>query len=128
MQFCGSLRRSSSSRWRQPSHAKTLTPAQWVQSFWPAAKAAGVSRTVYDAALGDFSPDPDVVKKAATQAEFNMPIWNYVDMMVSDERIAGGKAALAKYADTLAKIEERYGVDRYVVVSIWGLESSTGPR
>ena len=106
--------------------AKTLTPAQWVQSFWPAAKAGGVSRTVYDAALGDFSPDPDVVKKAATQAEFNMPIWNYVDMMVSDERIAGGKAALAKYADTLAKIEERYGVDRYVVVSIWGLESLYG--
>src|SRR4051794_7822989 len=92
------------------AEAKALTPAQWVESLWPAAKAAGVSRSVYDAALGDFTPDPDIVKKAAIQAEFNMPIWNYIDMMVSDERINGGKAALVKYADTLARIEERYSV------------------
>ena len=100
--------------------------AEWVQSFWPAARAAGVSRSVYDAALGDFQPDPDVIKRAATQAEFNMPIWNYIDMMVSEERINGGKAALAKYASTLSKIEERYGVDRYIVVAIWGMESLYG--
>ena len=71
------------------TRAATSTPAEWVQSFWPAAQAAGVSRSVYDAALGNFAPDPDVIKKAATQAEFNMPIWNYIDMMVSDERISG---------------------------------------
>jgi membrane-bound lytic murein transglycosylase B len=106
--------------------AAAQTPAEWVQSFWPAARAAGVSRSVYDAALGNFEPDPDVIKKAATQAEFNMPIWNYIDMMVSEERISGGKAALAKYAGTLAKIEERYGVDRYIVVAIWGMESLYG--
>jgi membrane-bound lytic murein transglycosylase B len=102
------------------------TPAEWVQSFWPSARAAGVSRSVYDAALGDFQPDPDVIKRAATQAEFNMPIWNYIDMMVSEERINGGKAAMAKYASTLSKIEERYGVDRYIVVAIWGMESLYG--
>jgi membrane-bound lytic murein transglycosylase B len=106
--------------------AATSTPAEWVQSFWPAARAAGVSRPVYDAALGNFEPDPDVIKRAVTQAEFNMPIWNYIDMMVSEERINGGKAALAKYGDTLAKIEERYGVDRYIVVAIWGMESLYG--
>jgi membrane-bound lytic murein transglycosylase B len=108
------------------TRAATSTPAEWVQSFWPAARAAGVSRSVYDAALGNFEPDPDVIKRAATQAEFNMPIWNYIDMMVSEERINGGKAALAKYGDTLVKIEERYGVDRYIVVAIWGMESLYG--
>jgi membrane-bound lytic murein transglycosylase B len=108
------------------AHAAAVTPAEWVQSFWPAARAVGVSRAVFDAALAGFTPDPDVIKKAATQAEFNMPIWHYIDMMVSDERIGGGKAALAKYSDTLARIEREYGVDRYIVVAIWGMESLYG--
>ena len=42
------------------------SPAQWVNAFWPTAKAAGVSRAVYDTALGNFTPDPEVLKKAAT--------------------------------------------------------------
>ena len=33
----------------------------WVSSFWPTAKSAGISRKVFDAALGDFTPDPDVL-------------------------------------------------------------------
>jgi membrane-bound lytic murein transglycosylase B len=102
------------------------TPAQWVQSLWPAAKAAGVAPPRYLAPLGGINPETDVIKKAATQAEVNMPIWNYMDMMVSEERISEGKAALQKYGTTLARIEERYGVDRYVVAAIWGMESHYG--
>jgi membrane-bound lytic murein transglycosylase B len=106
--------------------AEALTPGQWVQAFWPTAKAAGVSRAVYDSALANFTPDPDVLKKAANQAEFNQALWYYMEVMVSEERIAEGKAALAKWGDTLSKIEARYGVDRYVVAAIWGMESHYG--
>ena len=102
------------------------TPSEWVADFWPTAKAGGVSRRVYDAALSNFSPDPDVIKKSETQAEFNTKIWDYLDMMVSEDRLTEGKAALTKYAGVLAKIEARYGVDRYVVVAIWGMESHYG--
>jgi membrane-bound lytic murein transglycosylase B len=101
-------------------------PAQWVQSFWPTAKAAGVSRRTYDAALGRFVPDPDVLRKAATQAEFNTPIWAYMEMMVSDERLSEGRAMLARHGPLLAAIEARYDVDRHVVVAIWGMESHYG--
>jgi membrane-bound lytic murein transglycosylase B len=102
------------------------TPAQWVNSFWPTARAAGVSRPVFDAALGNFTPDPEVLKKAATQAEFNTPVWYYMDMMVSDDRIVQGKAALAQYSDSLARLEAQYGVDRYTIVAVWGIESHYG--
>jgi membrane-bound lytic murein transglycosylase B len=102
------------------------TPAQWVNAFWPTAKAAGVSRKVFDAALGDFTPDPEVLKKAATQAEFNTPIWYYMDMMVSGDRLTEGKATLAEYGDVLARIEAQYGVDRYIVTAVWGIESHYG--
>ncbi len=104
----------------------TPTPGQWVKSFWPTAKSAGVTWATYDRALGNFEPDPDVLKRASAQPEFNMKIWNYLDQMVSDERVSEGKAMIAQYSDLLARIEARFGVSRYVIVAIWGMESHYG--
>lgn len=102
------------------------TPRQWVESFWPTAKAAGISRQVYDRALGNFEPDVDVIRRSQEQAEFNLPIWVYLDRMVSEERLSEGAGILRQYANVLARIEERYGVDRHVLVAIWGMESHYG--
>jgi membrane-bound lytic murein transglycosylase B len=102
------------------------TPASWVKTFWPTAKSAGISWHTYSGALGDFAPDPDVLKRAGSQAEFNMKIWNYLDQMISDERLSEGKTAVATYGSLLARIEQRYGVDRYIVAAIWGIESHYG--
>jgi membrane-bound lytic murein transglycosylase B len=106
--------------------AARQSPEGWVKSFWSTAKSAGISWKTYNGALGDFSPDPDVLKRAGAQAEFNMKIWNYLDQMVSDERLAEGKAAIAANAGLLARIEQRYGVDRTIVAAIWGIESHYG--
>ena len=102
------------------------SPAAWVKAFWPTAKAAGVSYSVYMRALGDFEPDPDVIKRAGAQAEFNMAIWDYMDQMVSDDRITQGLAALQQNGGLLARIEKAYGVDRYTVLAVWGIESHYG--
>jgi membrane-bound lytic murein transglycosylase B len=45
---------------------------------------------------------------------------------VSDERVSDGLAMLKTYGKTLARIEARYGVDRYAVLAIWGVESHYG--
>lgn len=102
------------------------SPADWVKGFWPTARAAGISWHTYERALGGFVPDPDVLKRAGAQAEFTMKIWDYLDMMVSDERLAEGKVAIARNAALLKRIEARYGVDRYIVAAIWGIESHYG--
>jgi membrane-bound lytic murein transglycosylase B len=106
--------------------ATAQTPKQWVEAFWPTAKSAGIKRATYDRALGNFTPDPDVLKRASAQAEFNMAIWNYMDQMVSDERISEGTAALKTNSALLDRIENRYGIDRYTVLAIWGMESHYG--
>ncbi|MBB5752529.1 lytic murein transglycosylase [Prosthecomicrobium pneumaticum] len=98
----------------------------WVERFWREARAAGVSRRTYDAALGRFTPDPDVLRRASAQAEFVKPLWEYLDSAVSERRIADGRAALRRYERGLDEIERRYGVSRYAVVAIWGMESSYG--
>ncbi len=99
---------------------------RWAAQFWPVAQKAGISRSVYVSALGSFTPDPDVLAKASNQAEFVKPLWDYLDSAVSETRLANGKAALVRDKRQLAAIEATYGVDRSVVVAIWGMESSYG--
>jgi membrane-bound lytic murein transglycosylase B len=106
--------------------AEAAGPDEWVKSLWPAAKAAGITRKTFDAALGDFTPDPEVLAKAEAQAEFKTPMGVYIGRAVSDERVADGKAMLTKYGAVLKRIEARYGVDRFVVLAIWGVESHYG--
>jgi membrane-bound lytic murein transglycosylase B len=108
-----------------PAEAKQ-TPAQWVEDFWPTAKAGGVQRSTYDRALRGFKPDPDVIKRAGAQAEFNMAIWHYMDQMVSDERLAEGAVAIRTHGGILNQIEAKYGVDRFTLLAIWGMESHYG--
>ncbi len=109
-----------------PDIADAASPSRWVKDFWPAAKAAGVSRKTYQAALGKFTPDPEVIEKASNQAEFKRQIWEYLDSTVTEKRIAEGQALLVSHRRLLDRIESRYGVDRHIVVAIWGMELSYG--
>jgi membrane-bound lytic murein transglycosylase B len=98
----------------------------WVSDFRPRAIAAGVAPETFDAALSGVTYDTDIIRRDRNQAEFTKTIWDYLDTAVSDLRIANGRAALAKWSDTLEKIEAEYGVDKEIVVAIWGLESAYG--
>jgi membrane-bound lytic murein transglycosylase B len=109
-----------------PTMAAAASPGEWVAAFFNSARAAGISRATYDRALRDFVPDPDVLASASAQPEFTMKPWEYLDRIVSDDRVEDGAGLLAKYADVLARIEARYKVDRKVVVAVWGIESDFG--
>jgi membrane-bound lytic murein transglycosylase B len=98
----------------------------FVQSLWPAAAQRGISRATFDAAFAGVGPDADVLTKATAQPEFSRPIWDYLDDMTADSRIATGRAMEVRNAGLLGDIERRYGVSRHVVVAIWGMESSYG--
>ena len=99
---------------------------RWVQAFWPAASAEGISRATFDAAFAGITPDPEVLEKAQFQPEFVKPLWDYVSSAASEKRVATGRAMLAQHAALLDRIEARYGVDRHILVAIWGMESSYG--
>ncbi len=97
-----------------------------VESLWPAAKKVGVTRATFDRAFQGFTPDPEVIEFANFQPEYVKPIGEYIDRAVSDKRVETGKLKLAEYQDLLAGLEKRYGVDRHVVVAIWGVELNYG--
>jgi lytic murein transglycosylase len=87
---------------------------------------AGVSRATLDAAFNGLEPDMKVLEFEKQQPEFKTPIWDYVDGLVDEERVADGKAAMAANAHALARAEETYGVSRYMLAAIWGVESNFG--
>lgn len=100
--------------------------AAWVAGFRPRALAAGITGQTFDAAFRDARFDPAVVEKDRNQSEFTRAIWDYLDSAVSDERVENGQAALRANLDLLERIEATYGVDKQVVVAVWGLESAYG--
>jgi membrane-bound lytic murein transglycosylase B len=99
----------------------------FIQSLWPRAKAAGVSRTIFDQAFAGISePDPDVLKLAGNQPEFTSTTSQYLAKAVTQIRIDSGREMKTSQATTLAAIEKRYHVDRTVLLAIWGIESNFG--
>lgn len=99
---------------------------RWVRDFWPAASAEGISRATFEAAFSGITPDPEVLEKAQFQPEFVKPMWDYVASAASEKRVATGRAMLVQHKELLDRIEARYGVDRHILVAIWGMESSYG--
>ena len=98
----------------------------WVQKFRPRALAAGVSAATFDAALRGVAFNPKVVERDRNQNEFSKTIWDYLDTAVSEDRVALGVKALARHRDLLERIEADYGVDKEILVAVWGLESAYG--
>jgi membrane-bound lytic murein transglycosylase B len=104
------------------------TFGQWIERFWPTARAAGIKRETYDLAFKGMTPDPKVIEAANFQPEYKKPIGEYVDRVVSDKRVTGGKQKLEENKALLDILEKRYGVDRTIIIAIWGVESNYGTQ
>src|SRR5271157_3842775 len=87
---------------------------------------AGVSRETLDAAFNGLQPDMKVIEFEKQQPEFKTPIWDYLEGLVDEERVSDGKAAMAANAHALARAEATYGVSRFMLAAIWGVESNFG--
>ena len=99
---------------------------RWLDGFERRARAQGITDATLRAAFQDINFDPDVIKRDRNQSEFTKTIWQYLGSAVSDTRIENGKAALRDHGQKLAAIEDRFGVEKEVVVAVWGLESAYG--
>lgn len=104
----------------------TVALEPFLQQIRPEALKAGVSAATFDRATRGLEPDPEVLMRAASQPEFVKPVWEYLSGLVSDARIGGGQQKLSEYGGVLVAIEQTYGVDRHVVLAIWGVESNYG--
>ena len=107
--------------------AAAATPfADWVRSFRARAVARGVAGETYDRTMRGVEPDMSVFEKLRNQPEFNEKLWQYLNRRVSEWRITTGKEKLAEHGDLLGRIERDFGVERAVILGLWGIESAYG--
>ena len=97
-----------------------------IERLWPAAARRGISRNVFQTYTASLTPDLRIMDLLDNQPEFTKSFWDYLDMLVTDERIEKGRALLEKYRATFDAVEKAYGVDRYTVAAIWGVETNYG--
>jgi membrane-bound lytic murein transglycosylase B len=97
-----------------------------LEALWPEAARRGVGREVFEAQTAGLTPDLRIMDLLDAQPEFTKAIWDYLDLLVSEDRIRNGRAMLATHRAVFDAVEKAYGVDRYVITAIWGVESNYG--
>ncbi|WP_376707747.1 lytic murein transglycosylase [Bradyrhizobium semiaridum] len=118
-----------------PARAADAAFTQFIDSLWPEAQAAGVSRATFDRETRRLEPDyklPDLILPgrpktgAPAQAEFVQVPADYVREASIARLAAEGQRLLQKYRASLDTIEKRFGVPATVVLAIWGRETDYG--
>jgi membrane-bound lytic murein transglycosylase B len=100
--------------------------AGWVERFRARARARGISDETYSRVMSGLKPDNSVYGLQRAQPEFQEQVWQYLNRRVSDWRITTGVERAKEHAPLLARIEKDYGIDRYVMLGLWGMESAFG--
>lgn len=72
------------------------------------------------------TPEPKVIELSENQPEFKTPIWDYLATLTDEEKVAEGRAAMSRHASALGSAEQRFGVDKYAIAAVWGVESDFG--
>ncbi len=99
----------------------------FVASISREAQGQGVSRATIDQALAGVTIDQGALTFDKRQrGTFRKTFEEYVATRVGTSRVTRGKQMLVKHAQLLARVEQRSGVPREIIVAIWGLETDFG--
>ena len=96
----------------------------WLAEFEKEASAEISAPTL--AALDGLTLDQRVLKQDRGQPTLSQSFLEFVDRVVSADRLATGRALLKKHAATFEKIERDFGVPGAVITAFWGLETDYG--
>jgi len=82
-----------------------------VASMWPDAARRNIPQANFERFTMGLSPDLRIMDLLDAQPEFTKSIWDYLDILVNDDRLAKGREILAKYKAQFDAAEKAYGVD-----------------
>jgi membrane-bound lytic murein transglycosylase B len=95
-----------------------------LQRLWPEAARRGVSRATFETHTAGLTPDLRIMDLLDAQPEFTKSFWDYLDVLISEARIARGRELLAQHRAAFDAVEKAYGVDRHVLAAVWGVETN----
>jgi len=111
-----------------PAQAQQATPPfqKFLTDLWKDAEAQGITRATFDRAFSGVTPDPRVIATTKRQPEYNKPAGLYVNQIASPGNAAEGRRKEVQWHGTFDAIEKKYKVERWVILAIWGMETSYG--
>lgn len=87
----------------------------------------GISENTVATALPDsLKPIDRILELDRKQPEGTKTIDQYLKTTVSPDRIAKGRSKMNYFRRTLKAVEDAYGVDKQVIVALWGIETNYG--
>jgi membrane-bound lytic murein transglycosylase B len=106
--------------------AKATEFEQFLAELWKDAQAKGVTRDVFNKAFTGVTPDPRVIATTKRQPEYNKPAGRYVNDIASPQRVADGLRKELEWREVFEPVEKKYQVERWMILAIWGMETSYG--
>ena len=98
----------------------------WLEEFKGEARQSGISDRTIQSALGNVSYDKKVVSLDRNQKSFKLSLDEFMARRAPASFISRGKKIIQQNASLLNSIEKRYGVQKEVLVAIWGMETGFG--
>jgi len=98
----------------------------WLGGVRREARRKGVKPATLNAALSGLRPIPKVIALSRRQPEFTLTLDRYLQIVLTDERIAKGRERYKRHQAVLRKISRRHGVPPKYIVALWGIETKYG--
>jgi membrane-bound lytic murein transglycosylase B len=99
---------------------------KWLGGVRREARRKGVKPATLNAALSGLRPIPKVIALSRRQPEFTLTLDRYLQIVLTDERIAKGRERYKRHQAVLRKISRRHGVPPKYIVALWGIETKYG--
>ena len=100
--------------------------APWLASFKSQAASQGISQGTLETALGGVTYDSKVIGLDRNQKSFKLSLDAFMERRAPASFVKKGKGIIAQNRDLLNRIEQRYGVQKEILVAIWGMETGFG--
>ncbi|MCQ2562097.1 MAG: lytic murein transglycosylase [Alphaproteobacteria bacterium] len=87
-----------------------------------------VKQSVIDSVVKNAVFIPNVVKSDKKQSEFTLTLEQYLERVVSNDRIINGRKMQQKYPTLLSHVEQKFDIQPHVMLAFWGMESNYGTK
>ncbi len=98
----------------------------WVQNYLNQRYQNRPVPHVIERAFKDIKPVQRVIELDRKQPEFSLSFWEYLDRVVSKQRIEEGRAKHVQHARLLHHVQQKYGIPSAILVAFWGIETGYG--
>ncbi len=86
----------------------------------------GHDRATVDRFFASVRQDPNVIRADRAQGIFQMPFTDFARRLISQGRVTNGQRNAERYDAVFDRIEQRWGVNRGVLLAFWAFETDYG--